>query len=84
MQMRGIERKEMMGSLTAQIFSHLGDTFLTVRSEQSSLWARLAPRGSGEQRSVPEGLQCSSRAPTQQTPFKEQGREVGAASALEN
>lgn len=33
MQMRGIERLEMMGNLTASIVSHFGDTFLTVRSE---------------------------------------------------
>lgn len=33
MQMRGIERLEMMGNLTASIVSYFGDTFLTVRSE---------------------------------------------------
>lgn len=45
MQMRGIERLEMMGNLTASIVSHFGDTFLTVRSEAELSAGSLSTTG---------------------------------------
>lgn len=78
--MRGIERIEMMGNLTASIVSHFGDTFLTVRSEEelSALRATSVPLGNGQQPSVPEGLWCSCRAPYNRCTLKSsaEGREL--------
>lgn len=84
MQMRGIERLEMMGNLTASIVSHFGDTFLTVRSEAelsagslstTGQWpAALGAGGSAVQLQLRGGGVC-----LQQMCFKEQRRGEGAS-----
>lgn len=72
MQMRGIERLEMMGNLTASIVSHFGDTFLTVRSEAelsagslstTGQWpAALGAGGSAVQLQLQGGCACNKCA----------------------
>lgn len=56
MQMSGIERIEMMGNLTASIVSHVGDTFLTVRSEAELSAGNLSTTGQWPAALVAAGL----------------------------
>lgn len=79
MQMSGIERIEMMGNLTASIVSHIGDTFLTVRSEAELSAGNLSTTGQWPAALGAGGPAVQLQGSLQQMHCKEQCRGEGAS-----